>query len=437
MTGLLSGCGATTSSPAPKPSPCVVKLRPTQSITQPVTIRWDSEERVSSIYTELIELFQNTPGNELITVQHIDSQDHNQSLNSLLHGQGPDVLSLDMIWIDEFARKKLLAPLSDRWSAEEYSHYFSRAMEAATVNGVVYAAPYRVDLGMLYYRTDVIGEAPQTWDQLTAVAQQAIDHQKTRYGYVWQGGTGTKGGRPFGEGLVCNFIEVLHSYGGTLDLNDPASLTQDAAVQALSEMTKWVGTISPISVTIFDEDESANIWLSGNAALMRNWPYQYVNSIKRDNGVAGKFAVAGIPHEKDHVGRSCLGGWYLAINKQSSAEKQEAAWRFIHWMMQEEAQKVAAKRNGWLVTLQSVYDQTSQDYPDLQASYPYFDQVPQLLEQAIARPRDPDYYNVSNIIQFHIHQALIRQQQPKQALQNLRKALQSHKPTTTKSVCGV
>jgi multiple sugar transport system substrate-binding protein len=439
---LLSGCATTP--PVSTPAPCDVKLRPAKTVSSPVTISWSSEERIDSIYTELIDLFQRLPDNNAITIQHVNSQSHDQLLNELLHCQGPDVLSLDVVWIDEFVDKKLLLPLCNRWSVEERAQYFPIPMEAATVDGVVYAAPFRTDLGLLYYRTDVVHNAPQTWDELTAAAQQAIDHRQTRYGYIWQGGTGTKSGRSFGEALVCNFIEVLYGYGGSFDLHDLTSITQDEAVLALSEMAKWVGTISPwtptTNVTTFDEDDSSNIWSRGDTAFMRNWPYEYAISNKRGTGVAGKFGVASLPYggkEKEHVGHSCLGGWYLAINAQISADKQDAAWQFIHWMMQEEAQKVAAKRNSLLVTLQSVYDKTSQDYSDLSDAYPFFDLVPDLLKQARLRPRSPHYYSVSNIIQSHIHQALIHQEAPRQALQNLRKALQGYKTKETKFICGV
>ena len=72
--------------------------------------------------------------------------------------------------------------------------------------GTLYRWPLVADVGMLYWRTDLMTSPPQTPEDLVRIgrALQAVD--QTKYGFVWQG-------RQY-EGLSCDFLEVLEGFGG-------------------------------------------------------------------------------------------------------------------------------------------------------------------------------------------------------------------------------
>jgi len=228
--------------------------------------------------------------------------------------------------------------------------------------------------------------------------------------------------------LVCDYLEVLYSYGGRFDLHDLKTIDSPEANEALARMASWVGTISPVAVTGYDETDTFNSWRDGNAAFMRNWPDDYVVSNKRNVAVGGNFDVAALPHGQligGNVGRSspCLGGWYLGINSASGPDQQEAAWIFIHWMMQEKAQLFAAKSNSWLMTLPSIYQND-----DILTAFPFFEKIPDMLKETITRPVFARYAELSELMRAHIHKVLLRDgtvdSQPKVALQNMRKDIE-------------
>ena len=427
-TPFLASC---TSQPPVPPStpPCDATSYTPRALNKPVTINWVSEESSRDLYANLVDLFHQEYKNIIVT--QFDDQNHDKLLQSMMCPQSsnnsvkPDIASLDVVWVSEFVDKKLIIPLCDRWPLRERNQYFSIPMQTVTINQTVYAAPFRTDLGLLFYRKDLMQNPPKTWEDLTEVATRIKSDQKTTYGYVWQGGTGYKAGRKYGEGLVCDYMEVLYSYGGSFNLNDLSTIDSPQAEQALARMASWVGTISPKSVTDYNEMDSFNDWRDGKSAFMRNWPYDYVVSNTGDVPVGGKFDVAPLPYgqiTKNTIGRSspCLGGWCLAINSSSDPDKQEAAWTFIHWMMQAKAQLVAAKSNSWLMTLPSVYQND-----DVLTAYPFLEKMPDMLKSAITRPSSPRYAALSDIIQAHIHKALLRDDtpegQPKIVLQNMRK----------------
>ena len=72
----------------------------------------------------------------------------------------PDVLQLDVIWTPEFAAAGWIAarPLSTRPSSD----FFPATVAANRWKGKLYALPWFVDVGMLYYRTDLVPRRPAT-----------------------------------------------------------------------------------------------------------------------------------------------------------------------------------------------------------------------------------------------------------------------------------
>src|SRR5207244_5996933 len=142
----------------------------------------------------------------------------------------------------ECATIRLTVNLTSRWPSRDPTNYLPVPLKSCTYNGQIVAAPMRTDLGVLYYRTDIISTAPSTWNDLTSMAQS--NKSKTKYGYVWQGSQY--------EGLVCDFVEVLAGYGGSvLDPSNSKKVTINSPerVQALTELVSWGGTLSPTALT--------------------------------------------------------------------------------------------------------------------------------------------------------------------------------------------
>jgi multiple sugar transport system substrate-binding protein len=428
ISELLPGCNSTPH-PISQHTGMSAIVRPLHG---PITIKWYSEGGSVNLYKNLTQLFHDQYPN--ITISWQEQQDHDTLIGLLVnHHQEPAIFSVDVGWIDEFVGKGVMLPLDDLWPSQERGRYHSVAIDGASVNGVVYAAPFRIDLGVLYYRTDLFSNPPYTWDELASMVQgldrSPVNKKVPPYGYLWQGKTGQDSlGRDIGEGLICNFLEVLADYGGKLEPNDPQTITSPQAVDALRRMVQWVDGISPSMVTDLDEEGTLDLWKQGKAAFMRNWPYGYVESNQRGLPVGGKFDVAPLPGKGKYPGASCLGGWFLAINPFASSDEQEAAWEFIHWMMQDGAQFLTAYENSWLPALQSVYHNQ-----DILAKYPFFNTILTIIEHnaIVTRPRTPCYQGVtgsqyiSKIVRTHIHEALLKQVSSEQALQAIRSDLSS------------
>ncbi len=151
---------------------------------------------------------------------------------------------------------------------------------------------------------------------------------------------------------------------------------------------------------------------------MRNWPYAYgLGNDASQSKIAGKFDISSLPYGgSSTTGHSAIGGWNLAINAFS--KNTDAAWEFIHYMLQNDAQKKIAIDGSRTSTLQSIYDDS-----DVIAKQPLFAKLGPILKNALPRPVSPKYSDVSEVIQRNVYQALKKQVSVDAALSNLESEL--------------
>src|SRR4030095_11636418 len=109
------------------------------------------------------------------------SDDQHQFYVINLEGRSPgfDVMMLDCIWVPEFARAGWLADLTAHLTPDELAPYFASAVTAGSYAGRVWALPWNMNVGLLYYRTDLLARyglrAPATYEELIAAVKQIRD----------------------------------------------------------------------------------------------------------------------------------------------------------------------------------------------------------------------------------------------------------------------
>jgi multiple sugar transport system substrate-binding protein len=405
---LLEACGGTSNS--------------TGGNGQTANIVWQSENDATNTYGTLVQTFNNGIGKQKgVHVTWLQGPTTSDGLlvkynnNFRARSSSLDVFSIDIIYPAQFSSAGWTKEITDTmWPASARSNYLQGPIKGCTYQGKIWAVPFRTDLGVLYHRTDIVKTAPTTWDDLTTMSQ-SFAPSKVKYGYVWQGSQY--------EGLVCDFVEVLYSYGGSvLDPNDATKVTVNSpeAAQALAKMASWVGTISPAAVTTYQEDQARATWQSGASAFMRNWPYAIaLGNDPKNSTIAGKFDISALPYgTSGQVGHSAIGGWNLAISNYS--KNPDAAWEFVQYLISADAQKTTAINASLTVTLQSIYTD-----PSVLAKQPLFGKLGPILQNALPRPVSAKYTDVSTAIQQRVHSALIKQSKPADALSGLASDLQT------------
>lgn len=316
----------------------------------------------------------------------------------------PDILQLDAIWTPEFAAAGWILPL-DRFGPDT-AGFFASTIRANQWQDTLFALPWFVDVGMLYWRTDLVPSAPQTLSQLVEQAKRARQKHGLRYGLVWQGARY--------EGLITNFVEYLGAYGGQILDQGRVVVNSEAGLQALTEMRNEIyrDGIVPSAVLTWHEEESRFAFQNGDAVFMRNWPYAV--GLMRDSSqsrVAGRFSVAAMPAGPGGRPTAALGGAQLAINRRT--ENPEAAWAVINYLTQPGQMRERARVVGQFPSRVALYEGSG-----LSAELGLDPAtVRRVIEYAVPRPVTPVYNQISEILQIHLHRALTRQTTPAAALE--------------------
>jgi len=194
------------------------------------------------------------------------------------------------------------------------------------VGGKLIAMPYQGDFGLLYYRKDLLNKyhlkVPTTWKVLASEAKtiQGKVHKtnKAFYGFVFQAKSY--------EGLTCNALEWIASYGGGNFISNTGKVTVDngKAKAALTEARGWIGKITPPDILTYTETETFNSFTEGHSAFARNWPYMWTGV--PGSPVQGKVGVAPLPAGSGGKSSATVGGWQIGVNKYSKHQGAALAW---------------------------------------------------------------------------------------------------------------
>jgi multiple sugar transport system substrate-binding protein len=324
----------------------------------------------------------------------------------------PDILQLDVVWTPEFAAAGWILDL-DRFRPAVDS-FFPATITANRWQGRLYAMPWFVDVGMLYWRTDLMRAPPATWTELERDAARARRERGLPYGLVYQGARY--------EGLVTVFSEYLGAYGGRILDGGRAEVGSPAGVEALTAMRNQIyrDGIVPQTVLTWHEEEARFAFQNGETAFMRNWPYAYpLMEDSAGSRVAGHYGVAPMPAAAGGQPTAALGGQQLAINANSA--HPEAAWAVIDYLTQPAQMLERARGVGQFPTRPALYDD-----PDLAKALAIPPaQARTIIEHAVPRPVTPVYTQLSDILQIYLHRALTRQQDPAPALAQASRDMQA------------
>ncbi len=226
---------------------------------------WADETRVEPM-EELGARFEEEQG-ITVAVQELPFEDiRDQVQVAAPAGEGPDVFVGAHDWIGELQANGIIAPVD---LAGREGDYQDVAIEAVTVEGQVYALPYAVENLALYRNTDLVPEAPATWEEVVEIANRLEAEGAVEQGLVVPQDA---------ESSPYHNHPLFTGLGGYLfgrtpegELNpDDVGIDSEAGLAAASQFAEWYS--SGLLDTSVDGALMQELFGSGQAAFAISGP---------------------------------------------------------------------------------------------------------------------------------------------------------------------
>jgi multiple sugar transport system substrate-binding protein len=322
-----------------------------------------------------------------------------------------DVVLMDCIWPTEFAKKHVVADISDKVNAlPGLSGIFPGAIETAKYQGKYYGMPWLLDTKYLFYNTEMLAKAgikPEqlaTWDGVKAAAQTLKAKKIVEFPLT--------GSWAQAEAVVCDYAALLGAFGGSfLDAAGKPAFTTGGGLQAMQFMRELISTgLANPTAKESVEDDVVKTFSQGNAAFALNWTFMYgqANDPKQSK-IAGKVGMLHTPAGPGGKAPGVNGASALAIT--SGSQHQDAAWEYVKYLTSQSVQDKFATSS--LPIWKASYDE-----PAVQkAGTPAVVAVAKTqLQDMILRPQVPNYNAASQQLQVDIQKALLGSKDPAAAL---------------------
>src|SRR5271157_1104319 len=333
----------------------------------------------------------------------------------------PDVYGIDVIWPGILADN--LLDLKPYVPQEEIAAHFPELIKNNTVNDRLVALPYNLSEGLLFYRVDLLQKygytgPPETWDELENMAKRIQAGERAKgdkgfWGFVWQGAPS--------EALTCNALEWQVSEGGgtILDENGRITVNNPQAIGAWERAARWVGSISPPGVTAYKEWDAFNIWQTGKAAFMRNWPNAYVAARDENSPTREHFDIAPLPAGRAGSAAT-LGGQGYGVSRYSLHPREAAM--LVRFLTSRNEQARRSRKSSNPPVIPELYKD-----PEILARNPYFSTILVAYRQGAAvRPSTvvgKKYPDVSRAYFQAVHAVLTHEKLAPQAAAELQQKL--------------
>ena len=344
---------------------------------------------------------------QLKYTEYPSNQTRTEILNRIMNQTPVDLVSIDQIWLGEFAQKGLLTDLSNytqSWGREK--DWYEENWAGGNYKGRVYGIWTWTDIRGIWYWKDLLDKAGvnphslKTWDGYLASAKRlntvlrpqgiegvhltgASHSPDLWYPYLWMLGGDILEQR---SGHPKNGVYWFPAYNSS------------KGIKALEFLKRQVNSgIKPQKNHFWGQefaDRKYAVMLEGSWMPVEFPKNQLVN-IKQRVGFIPMFPVPTLANKTSTL----MGGWELSIPKTST--HKDLAWELITTMLKPDILAPWLSQNGFLPTQIPIGQGHTLNLTE-SSSFPYYNEMISLIPFGGSRPSIPEY----PIIAEHIRQAI-------------------------------
>jgi len=250
---------------------------------------------------------------------------HSKYLTSIAGGVAPDIGTMGLTWGTEFGSLQAMVDLQEAYPDDVNAireSVFTGLWDSIGYKGKIYGVPFDMTLYVMYYRSDMILNPPDTWAALAALLEGL---NKSGKGMIFDWGSlGWVGYSPFlwqaaGDYYNSDYTESkVNSSEAVAGMNFFANLYKKYNVPK---------TKIPLEQGMRTGDFPI--------AISGNWKIEGLRLSAPE--IAGKWSIAALPAGPSGKRTAFIGGRIIGIFSQS--KNKQAAWEFIKYLTSPESQK--------------------------------------------------------------------------------------------------
>ena len=388
----------------------------------------EPKERWDSLFADaLTKLRERHPDMKIdIDYRVLPYADTRKQILTAMAGRTPiDLISIDQIWLGEFAEGKFLSDLSNlTQSWNRSSEWFKTNWDGGIYNGKVYGIWAWTDVRAMWYWKDLLnqsGVSPdslRTWNGYIEAAKKLENSTKDKgiqamhlvgashspdmwYPYLWM----------LGGEIVKQ--KSGHPQKGTYWFPAYNSTQGVQALEFLSDQVK--AGIKP-QINHFWGKEFADkkfaVMLEGSW-LLGHFPRNESKNFDKSVGMIPMFPV---PKEGD-TSATMMGGWMLSIPETS--KNKALSWELLTIMLQPDVLAPMLANYAYLPTQKPIAEGTYST--QLNSTIPYYKELISMLAIGHSRPSIAEYPQIADNIRQAIDEVYLGVKEPKQALDDAAK----------------
>ncbi len=325
------------------------------------------------------------------------------------HSNEYDIIDFDMSLCAEFASLGYISDISPyiKVDAVKTEDFFNGAYESVKFDGGVWGLPRNISTGILFYRKDIVGKAPKTWDNLINFCTM-LSYDPSQYGF-------SMGGKQ-SEILSIEGYEFINAYGGKFfSSGDVCIINSKESAEGLTKLYELYHS----SYAAPKLSEKSNIdsfvdYTNGSTVFMRNQTSVFTTATDQTSEVLLKMTdIAPVP-KGIAGGGSFVSGNMAAISNYSDHKNE--AWEFLKFLTSYDGQKIITLNSGRFPVLRELVMDT-----EIRAKYPRFktEGFCDAMEQAVPRPATSRYRDFTIIFQEELAAFLENDQDVSVTLNNV------------------